>query len=130
MLSIDVDQTLRSLSGSAPLDPGRVRSTIRPGEPAQKLPAAGSPYLTFELPFTGVATRGAHRHPGNRSSASARRRRPASSPARMGPGSSQSAEQRPGTYPMTLEFHGRDIDSGLELSIGANGELTFRRVEK
>jgi len=33
--------------------------------------------------------------------------------------------QRPGTYPMTLNFHGREIDSGLNVTVGMRGELSF-----
>ena len=33
--------------------------------------------------------------------------------------------QRPGTYPMTLNFHGREIDSGLHVTVGMRGELSF-----
>ena len=118
MLSIDVDQTMRSLSGSAPLDPDRVRSAVRRTNPIQKLLQRGSPYLIFELPFTGVATRGPTAIPGTVVVGSG-----AARPARIvarpdGAWLESSAEQRPGTYPLMLGFHGRDIDSGLSITIG------------
>ena len=36
-------------------------------------------------------------------------------------------QQRAGTYPMTLNFHGREMDSGLRVTVGTHGELAFSR---
>ena len=38
-------------------------------------------------------------------------------------------QQRAGTYPMTLNFHGREMDSGLHVTVGTRGELTFSRPD-
>ena len=38
-----------------------------------------------------------------------------------------SLEALPGVYPLTLHFHGRQIDSGLQVTVGTRGELTFTR---
>ncbi len=128
MLSIDVDQTMRSLPGSAPLDPGRVRSTVRRVNPLQKLLHRGSPRVSFEVPFSGVATQDATAIAGTVAVGSSTAR-----PARIvarGDGAwlESSVEQRPGTYPMTLGFHGRDLESGLSVTVGADGKVTFRRA--
>ena len=38
-------------------------------------------------------------------------------------------QQRAGTYPMTLNFHGRKMDSGLHVTVGTRGDLTFSRED-
>ena len=128
MLSIDVDQTLRSLPGSAPLDPGRVRSTVRRANPLQKLLHRGSTRVSFEVPFQGVATRDTTVIAGTTAVGSGTAR-PARIIARTdGAWLESSVEERPGTYPITLGFHERDLESGLTVTVGQDGRVTFRRA--
>ena len=93
-------------------------------------PAAAAPraHVSFELPFTGVATSDDTAIEGTVASAT-RHARPAWIVAR-GDGAwlESSVEQRAGTYPMTLGFHGRDIDSGLQVTVGTRGEVSFSRA--
>jgi hypothetical protein len=83
--------------------------------------------VTFELPFAGVATRDETLIDGAASVGKAAPR-PARILARKdGAWLESSLEQRQGTYPLTLHFHGRDIDSGLDVTVGPRGAVGFTR---
>jgi glycosyltransferase involved in cell wall biosynthesis len=127
MLSLDVDQRNRSLAGSAPLDPSRARTTTsRPT--GTRWPFGKRTHLTsFELPFTGVATSDETGLDGKLRVGDGPER-PARIVARQdGVWLESSVEQRLGSYLMTLSFGSREIDSGLELTVGTYGELKFSR---
>jgi hypothetical protein len=124
MLSLDVDQTLRSLVGSAKLDPTRARSSVRRPSGLKALLQRRFPNVTFELPFTGVATHDDTVIDGCILVGS--RSYPARIVARRdGAWLESSTEERPGSYPLTLEFHGRTMDSGLDIAIGPQGDVAF-----
>jgi hypothetical protein len=130
MLSLDLDQTNRSLAGSAKLDPRLARFTV--GETSgPRFPLGRRTYIsTFELPFGGAVANDNTVIVGRVKIGKAAPR-----PARIVPRSNAvwleaSLEQRPGTYPMTLSFHGRDVDSGLDVTVGQRGDLTFTRRAK
>ncbi|MEP6851195.1 MAG: glycosyltransferase family 2 protein [bacterium] len=127
MLSLDVDQTNRSLSGSARPDPRRAES----GDPAATGPRSRlgrrTHVVEFGLPFGAISTdedtviEGA-------STVGKGPARPARIVARRdGAWLESSLAQRPGRYPLSLSFHGRDIDSGLDVTVDRHGALTFAR---
>jgi glycosyltransferase involved in cell wall biosynthesis len=125
MLSVDVDETHRSLAGSAKLDPNISRVAIRRASGLKGLLQRRSVCVTFELPFTGVATTDDTAIDGSIVVGSGPSR-PARIVARStGAWLESSIQQRPGTYPITLRFHGRDMDSGLDVTIGPQGEVAF-----
>jgi glycosyltransferase involved in cell wall biosynthesis len=125
MLSLDVDETHRSLAGSAKLDPNGGRSTVRRAGRLKGLLQRRSPCVVFELPFTGVTTTDDSVIDGSIVVGS-RSVRPARIVARRdGAWLEASAEERPGSYPMMLKFHGRSIDSGLDITIGPQGDVAF-----
>jgi hypothetical protein len=125
MLSLDVDQTFRSLTGSAPLDPEQGRSSGPRGGRLSQLLLRRSPCVEFALPFTGVATSDDSVIEGTAVLGDG-----SPFPARIvarpdGAWLESSAEVRPGRHPLTVAFHGRDLDSGLEVTLGPQGEVTF-----
>jgi hypothetical protein len=130
MLSLDVDERNRSLAGSAPLDASRARSTT--GQPTgSRWPFGRRTHLaSFELPFAGVATSDETVFDGKLQVGDGPPLPARITARRDGVWLESSVEQRPGNYLMTLSFGSRDIDSGLELSVGTHGQLTFRRIEK
>jgi GT2 family glycosyltransferase len=127
MLSLDMDEHKRSLVGSAPLDPSRARSVAGRRTGWRWLFGRRTDVANFQLPFRKVATiddtviEGQVRV-GDRPPLPAR-----IAVRRDGVWLESSVEQRPGSYPMTLSFGSRDIDSGLEVSIGPHGEVKFSR---
>jgi glycosyltransferase involved in cell wall biosynthesis len=127
MLSLDVDERNRSLAGSAPLDPSRARSTT--GRPTgSRWPFGRRTHVaSFELPFGGVATSDDTAFDGKLRVGDGPAQPARITARRDGVWLESSVEQRPGTYPLTLNFHGRDMDSGLDIAIGQRGDLTFTR---
>ena len=124
-LSLDVDQRYRSLAGSAPLDPDNAASSLMESTGVIRLPLLGPYTSSFELPFSGVMTSDDTKIEGSVTIGNATRQ-PAWIVARKDAAWLQSTiHQRPGTYPMTLNFHGREIDSGLHVTVGMRGELSF-----
>jgi glycosyltransferase involved in cell wall biosynthesis len=126
-LSLDVDQRNRSLVGSAPLDPNNAASLLQESIGTLRLPLRRVHTSSFELPFTGVATSDDTQIEGSVTIGNASRR-PAWIVARKDAAWLQSTvQQRSGTYPMTLNFHDREMDSGLHVTVGTRGDLTFSR---
>lgn len=126
-LSLDVDQRNRSLAGSATLDPSRATSLVeRPVGWRSWLERP--PYAsTFEVPFTGVSTTDDGVIDGS-VTAGTQSTRPARIVARPdGAWLESSIKEPPGTYPLTLNFHDREMDSGLEVVVETEGNLTFTR---
>jgi len=81
----------------------------------------------FELPFTGVATSDDSEIEGSVTVGRASPQ-PAWIVARKdGAWLESTVQQRAGTYPMTLNFHGREMNSGLHVTVGSRGELAFSR---
>jgi glycosyltransferase involved in cell wall biosynthesis len=126
-LSLDIDQRNRSLVGSAPLDPNNAASSLTESTGTLRL-ALLRPYTSFfELPFSGVATFDDTKIEGTVTIGNASPQ-PAWIVAREDAAWLQSTvQQRPGTYPMTLNFHDRVMDSGLHVTVGTRGELSFFR---
>jgi hypothetical protein len=126
-LSLDVDERNRSLVGSAPLDPDKATSSVKGSAGTLRLPLRRVHTSAFELPFTGVATSDDTEIEGTVTIGNASRQ-PAWIVARKdGAWLESSLQQRAGTYPMTLNFHGRDMDSGLQVTVGTRGDLSFSR---
>lgn len=131
MLSLDIDQRYRSLTGSAPLEPDRarwrvVRNTGLRGV-LDRLPRAQPrvEVLEFEIPFGEVHTLDDTVIEGSILVGEGEPR-----PARIvtRPGGAWlvgTLEQVPGEYPLTLRFHDRDVDPGLVAEITGEGELRF-----
>ena len=128
-LSLDVDERRRSLAGSAPLDPNQAVSLLTElsGTLRLRLRLRRVHTSSFELPFTGVATSDDTEIEGSVTIGKASPQ-PAWIIARKDAAWLQSTvQQRAGTYPMTLNFHGRKMDSGLHVTVGTRGDLTFSR---
>jgi GT2 family glycosyltransferase len=127
MLSFDIDQTNRSLSGSAKLDSKHARFSTQdvsgPRWPLSRRTVTAS----FEIPFSGVVT-GDDTVVHCKVTIGKEAPRPARIVARReGAWLEASLVQKPGTYPMTLRVGSRDVDSGLDVAIGPTGSLTFTR---
>ena len=128
-LSLDVDQRNRSLAGSAPLDPNQAASLLTESIGTLRLRLRRVHTSAFELPFTGVATSDDTEIEGSVTIGKASPQ-PAWIVAREDAAWLQSTvQQRAGTYPMTLNFHGREMDSGLHVTVGTRGDLTFSRED-
>ena len=126
-MSLDVDQRNRSLVGSAPLDPDKASSSLRGIAGTLGLPLRRVHRSSFELPFADVATSDDTEIEGSVTVGDGSRE-PAWIVARKdGAWLVSTVKQRVGTYPMTLNFHRREMDSGLQVTVGARGELTFSR---
>ena len=129
-LSLDIDQRNRSLVGSAPLDPERATSSFKGTTGTLRLPLRRLRAPAFELPFAGVATLDDSEIKGSVTIGHAARQ-PARIVARKdGAWLESTVQQRAGTYPMTLNFHGREMDSGLHVTVGTRGDLTFGRKDR
>jgi hypothetical protein len=129
-LSLDIDQRNRSLVGSAPLDPERATSSFKGTTGTLRLPLRRLRAPAFELPFAGVATSDDSEIKGSVTIGHAARQ-PARIVARKdGAWLESTVQQRAGTYPMTLNFHGREMDSGLHVTVGTRGDLTFGRKDR
>ena len=127
MLSLDVDERNRSLPGSARLDAARASSPANNATGWHRALRRLGGSTTFELPFTGVATTDDSVVDGT-VTVGAGPARPARIVARKGGAWLESSvRQPPGTYPLTVSFHGRDMDSGLDVTVGQRRELTFTR---
>jgi hypothetical protein len=126
-LSLDVDERNRSLVGSAPLDPDKVISSLKGIAGTLRLPLRRVHTSTFELPFADVATFDDTEIDGSVTIGNASRQ-PAWIVARKdGAWLESTVQQRAGVYPLTLNFHGREMFSGLHVTVGTRGELTFSR---
>ena len=126
-LSLDVDERNRSLVGSAPLDPDKASSSLRGIAATLRLPLRRLHTSTFELPFADVATFDDTEIDGSVTIGNASRQ-PAWIVARKdGAWLESTVQQRAGVYPMILNFHGREMFSGLHVTVGPRGELTFSR---
>lgn len=127
MLSFDIDETFRSLPGSAKLDPARITSTVT-GSEGSRLPFGKKVFtLSLELPFSGVATRDDTTLEGT-ATVGRDAARPASVECRPdGAWLRATFQQRPGTYPLSVNFHGRDVDTGLQLTVDQRGGVTAAR---
>ena len=127
MLSLDVDETNRSLAGSARLVPSQARVTTEEATRSRWPLGRRAITAAFELPFKNVAVVDDTIIDGNVTVGNGPIR-PARIVARKdGAWLMSSLTQRPGTHPMTLHFHGRDIDAGLEVKVDASGLVRFRR---
>ena len=126
-LSLDVDERNRSLVGSAPLDPDNASSSLKGLAATLRLPLRRVHTSAFGLPFTLVATSDDSEIEGSVTVGNA-----SPQPARIiarkdGAWLESTVQQQAGTYPMILNFHGRDMDSRLYVTVGTRGELTFTR---
>jgi glycosyltransferase involved in cell wall biosynthesis len=127
ILSLDIDQRNRTLAGSAPLDPNNAASSLQESIGTLRLPLRRVHTSSFELPFAGVATSDDTQIEGSITIGHGSSQ-PARIVARQDAAWLQSTVQRrAGTYPMTLNFHGREVDSGLHVTVGTRGDLTFSR---
>jgi Glycosyl transferase family 2 len=127
MLSFDIDQTNRSLSGSAKLDPKVARFTTQDVSGPRFPPGRRTVTASFELPFSGVVT-------DSTSTITCRvafgkeTPRPARIVARHdGAWLEGSLVQKPGTHPMTLKLDARDVDTGIDVTVSPQGGLAFAR---
>ena len=128
-LSLDVDERNRSLVGSAPLDPDKAISSRKEIAGALRLLLQRVRTSAFELPFTRLATADDSEIEGSVTVGNA-----SPQPARIvarkdGAWLESTVQQRAGTYPMTLNFHGREMDSRLHVTVGTRGKLTFSRQD-
>ena len=127
ILSLDVDERNRSLGGSAPLDPDNAISSLKGTAGTLRLPLRRVHTSAFEIPFAGVATSDDSEIEGSVTVGDGPRQ-PAWIVAREdGAWLESTVQQRAGTYHMTLNFHGREMDSGLRVTVGTHGELAFSR---
>jgi glycosyltransferase involved in cell wall biosynthesis len=134
MLAVDIDETNRSLAGSAKLDPKRAVvtpvPTSAPAAPRWRLGRRPAPTFgaRFEVPLSSVQS-----HDDTVLSGRTQVGTAAPRPARIvgredGLWLESEVEQRAGTHPLTLLFHGREIDSGLDLVIAErSGAVTLSR---
>jgi hypothetical protein len=127
ILSLDLDETNRSLAGSAKLDPARGGSSIHETTPRRWGLKRRTRNAAFDLPFIGVATKDDTVIEGSVTLGAG-----PPSPARIvareeGAWLESSVDERPGSYPMRLHFHGREMDSGLDVIVGRRGDVTFTR---
>jgi glycosyltransferase involved in cell wall biosynthesis len=127
MLSLDVDQTNRSLAGSAPLDVAKARTTVE-GSAGSRWPLGRRTYrVRLEVPFTGVSVGDDTVLTGS-VVVGKDHARPARIVARTdGLWLEATFEQPAGRHPMTLRFAGRDIDAGVAATVGARGEVSLSR---
>jgi glycosyltransferase involved in cell wall biosynthesis len=129
ILSLDVDERNRSLGGSAPLDPDNAISSLKGTAGTLRLPLRRVHTSAFEIPFAGVATSDDSEIEGSVTVGDGPRQ-PAWIVAREdGAWLESTVQQRAGTYHMTLNFHGREMDSGLRVTVGTHGELAFSRPD-
>jgi glycosyltransferase involved in cell wall biosynthesis len=127
ILSLDVDERNRSLGGSAPPDPDNAISSLKGTAGTLRLPLRRVHTSAFEIPFAGVATSDDSEIEGSVTVGDGPRQ-PAWIVAREdGAWLESTLQQRAGTYHMTLNFHGREMDSGLRVTVGTHGELAFSR---
>jgi hypothetical protein len=127
ILSLDVDERNRSLGGSAPLDPDNAISSLKGTAGTLRLPLRRVHTSAFEIPFAGVATSDDSEIEGSVTVGDGPRQ-PAWIVARDdGAWLESTVQQRAGVYPMILNFHGREMFSGLHVTVGPRGELTFSR---
>jgi glycosyltransferase involved in cell wall biosynthesis len=126
-LSLDVDERNRSLVGSAPLDPDQAGSSFKGSAGTLRLPLRRVHTSAFEIPFTGVATSDDSEIEGSVTIGNASRQPAWIVARRDGAWLESSLQQRAGSYPMTLNFHGREMDSGLQVTVGTRGDLSFSR---
>jgi len=127
MLALDVDQTNRSLPGSAKLDPQAATTTVTPGRRSIRTLRRRMWLIDVQVPFTGVATNGPTTVDGTARAGSS-----PPQPARIvaddhGVRVETRVEQRPGTHPLVLHFHGRDLDSRIDLTVNAAGQVRLAR---
>ena len=128
-LSLDVNERNRSLAGSAPLDPDKAISSRKGIAGALRLPLRRVHTSAFKLPFTRLATADHSEIEGSVTVGNA-----SPQPARIvarkdGVWLESTVQQQAGTYPMTLNFHGREMDSRLHVTVGTRGQLTFSRQD-
>ena len=130
ILSFDLDETNRSLAGSAPLKRESARSSVDRGDGVRRLLPRRRQSISFEIPFSGVVAFDNSVIDGR---------------VRLGDGPKQPAQIVPrdggawlqskvaasqGTYPLTLDFFGREVPAGLILVVGSRGEVAFVRPEE
>jgi hypothetical protein len=87
------------------------------------------PTSTFELPFSGTATSDDTVIEGEVAFGEGRVWPARIVPADDGAWLRSRVQLPPGSYPMTLHFHGRHMGSGLTLIVGADYDLTVIRTE-
>jgi glycosyltransferase involved in cell wall biosynthesis len=127
ILTLDVDETNRSLAGSAKLDPASGSSSVHRASLRGWAPGRRAQHAAFDLSFTGVATKDDTIIEGSVTLGDGR-----PLPARIvareaGAWLESSVDERPGSYPMRLHFHGREMDSGLDVIVGRRGDVSFTR---
>jgi len=115
------------LVGSAPLDPDQAGSSFKGSAGTLRLPLRRVHTSAFEIPFTGVATSDDSEIEGSVTIGNASGQPAWIVARRDGAWLESSLQQRAGSYPMTLNFHGREMDSGLQVTVGTRGDLSFSR---
>lgn len=127
MLSLDIDQTNRSLAGSAKFDAKRAWTSIRRGWAVRLGLPGATCAVAFGLPFYRV-----HVVDDTVIEGATRVGRRATQPARIvaRDGSlwlESTLRQRPGRFPLVMESQGRRVDTGVEVTISARGRrVAFR----
>jgi hypothetical protein len=127
ILSLDVDETNRSLPGSAKLDPARGSPSHQRTMRRRWALGRQTHGTDFDLPFTDVATKDDTVIEGSVILGAGPPRSARIVAREGGAWLESSVTERPGTYPLLLHFHGRQMDSGLDVSVGRRGDLTFAR---
>jgi len=125
MLSLDVDQTNRSLTGSAPLDPVRAETSSTPSGHFWSRPR--SYRIDLRIPFGAVATADDSVIDGmvHLDDLSAFGARIIARDRALWLESSVQAV--PGRYRLRLAFQAREFDSGLDLEVDPRGKPTISR---
>jgi hypothetical protein len=125
ILSLDLDETNRSLAGSAPLERDSARSFIESGDGVRRLLPRRRQSISFEIPFSGViafddTVIDGYVRLGNGL------KQPARIVARGGGAWLQSTVVvSRGNHALTLNFFGRDVPAGLIMAVGSRGEVAF-----
>ena len=128
-LSVDLDETNRSLAGSAPLEQDSAKSSIDRGDGVRQLLPRRRQRVSFEIPFSGVVAFDDSVIEGDVSLGKGPKQ-PARIVAQGGGAWLQSTVAVcQGSHPVTLNFFGRDVPAGLIMAVGSRGEVTFLRPE-
>jgi hypothetical protein len=125
ILSLDLDETNRSLAGSAPLKRESAKFTIDSGDGGRRLLPRRRQSISFEIPFSGVAAFDDSVIDGYVSLGQGPKQ-----PARIVAGGGGAWLQATvgvsrGNHALTLNFFGRDVPAGLIMAVGSRGEVAF-----
>jgi len=125
ILSLDLDETNRSLAGSAPLERESARSFIDSGDGVRQLLPRRRQTISFEIPFSGVVAFDDSVIDGYVSLGQGPKQ-PARIVARGGGAWLQATVGvSRGNHALALNFFGRDVPAGLIMAVGSRGEVAF-----